>query len=90
MCLSGVYEKALPRTALASRGDVAMGVTLERVQFKFASIIGELCNEPKILSQFAVWLDMRLAEFKLRGSITLGKYVILHHWQLWAVCQYMY
>ncbi|XP_064597506.1 fez family zinc finger protein 1-like [Liolophura sinensis] len=48
-----------------------MGVTLERVQFKFASIIGELCSEPRVLSQFAVWLDLRLAEYKLRGSISL-------------------
>ncbi|XP_064606812.1 uncharacterized protein LOC135471486 [Liolophura sinensis] len=48
-----------------------MGVTLERVQFKFASIIGELCSEPDILSQFAVWVDLRLAEYKLKGSISL-------------------
>lgn len=50
-----------------------MGVTLERVQFKFASIIGELCSEPDILSQFAVWVDLRIAEYKLKGSISLGK-----------------
>ncbi|XP_064605664.1 uncharacterized protein LOC135470573 isoform X1 [Liolophura sinensis] len=48
-----------------------MGVTLERVQYKFASIIGELCSEPDILSQFAVWVDLRLAEYKLKGSISL-------------------
>ncbi|XP_064606268.1 uncharacterized protein LOC135471122 isoform X5 [Liolophura sinensis] len=48
-----------------------MGVTLERVQFKFASIIGELCSEPDILSQFAVWVDLRIAEYKLKGSISL-------------------
>ncbi|XP_064603997.1 uncharacterized protein LOC135469306 isoform X2 [Liolophura sinensis] len=48
-----------------------MGVSLERVQNKFACIIGELCNEPFVLSQFAVWLDMRLAEYKAKGSICL-------------------
>ncbi|XP_064597275.1 uncharacterized protein LOC135463772 isoform X2 [Liolophura sinensis] len=48
-----------------------MGVSLERVQFKFASIIGELCSEPLVLSQFAVWLDLRLAEYKSKGSISL-------------------
>ncbi|XP_064597260.1 uncharacterized protein LOC135463762 [Liolophura sinensis] len=44
---------------------------LERVQYKFASIIGELCGEPLALSQFAIWVDLRLAEYKLRGSISL-------------------
>ncbi|XP_064597377.1 uncharacterized protein LOC135463852 isoform X3 [Liolophura sinensis] len=48
-----------------------MGVSLERVQFKFASIIGELCSDPDVLSQFAVWLDLRLAEYKLKGAISL-------------------
>ncbi|XP_064597060.1 uncharacterized protein LOC135463632 isoform X13 [Liolophura sinensis] len=48
-----------------------MGVSLERVQFKFASIIGELCSEPIVLSQFAVWLDLRLAEYKSKGAISL-------------------
>ncbi|XP_064597102.1 uncharacterized protein LOC135463662 isoform X1 [Liolophura sinensis] len=48
-----------------------MGVSLERVQFKFASIVGELCSEPDVLSQFAVWLDLRLAEYKLKGAISL-------------------
>ncbi|XP_064596747.1 uncharacterized protein LOC135463418 [Liolophura sinensis] len=48
-----------------------MGVTLERVQNKFACIIGELCGEPKILSQFAIWVDLRLAEYKSKGSISL-------------------
>lgn len=45
---------------------------LEHVQYKFATIIGGLCGKPKILSQFAVWLDMRLAEYKLKGAISLG------------------
>ncbi|XP_064597223.1 uncharacterized protein LOC135463739 isoform X4 [Liolophura sinensis] len=48
-----------------------MGMSLERVQFKFASIIGELCSQPDVLSQFAVWLDLRLAEYKLKGAISL-------------------
>ncbi|XP_064596655.1 uncharacterized protein LOC135463325 [Liolophura sinensis] len=48
-----------------------MGVTLERVQNKFACIIGELCSEPVILSQFAIWLDLRLAEYKAKGAISL-------------------
>ncbi|XP_064597713.1 uncharacterized protein LOC135464147 isoform X2 [Liolophura sinensis] len=48
-----------------------MGVSLERVQFRFASIIGELCSQPDVLSQFAVWLDLRLAEYKLKGAISL-------------------
>ncbi|XP_064597194.1 uncharacterized protein LOC135463713 isoform X8 [Liolophura sinensis] len=45
--------------------------SLERVQYKFASIIGELCSEPIVLSQFAVWLDLKLAEYKAKGSISL-------------------
>ncbi|XP_064597096.1 uncharacterized protein LOC135463658 isoform X2 [Liolophura sinensis] len=48
-----------------------MGVSLERVQLKFAAIIGELCSDPDVLSQFAVWLDLRLAEYKLRGAVSL-------------------
>ncbi|XP_064597108.1 uncharacterized protein LOC135463663 isoform X1 [Liolophura sinensis] len=48
-----------------------MGVTLERVQNKFACIIGELCNEPYVLSQFAIWVDLRIAEYKAKGSIAL-------------------
>ncbi|XP_064597264.1 uncharacterized protein LOC135463764 isoform X3 [Liolophura sinensis] len=48
-----------------------MGVTLERVQNKFACIIGELCSEPDILSQFAVWVDLRIAEYKAKGAISL-------------------
>ncbi|XP_064597399.1 uncharacterized protein LOC135463872 isoform X2 [Liolophura sinensis] len=48
-----------------------MGVTLERVQNKFACIIGELCSEPVILSKFAIWLDLRLAEYKAKGAISL-------------------
>ncbi|XP_064596894.1 uncharacterized protein LOC135463552 isoform X8 [Liolophura sinensis] len=48
-----------------------MGVTLERVQNKFACIIGELCSEPLVLSQFAVWVDLRIAEYKTKGTISL-------------------
>ncbi|XP_064605695.1 uncharacterized protein LOC135470590 isoform X5 [Liolophura sinensis] len=48
-----------------------MEEVLQRVQFKFASIIGELCSEPLVLSQFAVWVDMRISEYKLKGSISL-------------------
>ncbi|XP_064597383.1 uncharacterized protein LOC135463857 [Liolophura sinensis] len=48
-----------------------MGVSLERVQNKFACIIGELCSEPVILSKFAIWLDLRLAEYKAKGAISL-------------------
>ncbi|XP_064596992.1 uncharacterized protein LOC135463599 isoform X6 [Liolophura sinensis] len=48
-----------------------MGVTLERVQNKFACIIGELCSEPVILSQFAIWVDLRIAEYKAKGAISL-------------------
>ncbi|XP_064597119.1 uncharacterized protein LOC135463668 isoform X2 [Liolophura sinensis] len=48
-----------------------MGVTLERVQNKFACIIGELCSEPDILSQFAIWVDLRIAEYKSKGYISL-------------------
>ncbi|XP_064597348.1 uncharacterized protein LOC135463832 [Liolophura sinensis] len=48
-----------------------MGVSLERVQFKFASIIGELCSEPLILSQFAVWVDLKMAEYKAKGAMSL-------------------
>ncbi|XP_064597608.1 uncharacterized protein LOC135464060 isoform X1 [Liolophura sinensis] len=44
---------------------------LEHVQYKFATIIGGLCGKPQILSQFAVWLDLRLAEYKLKGAISL-------------------
>lgn len=50
-----------------------MGVTLERVQNKFACIIGELCSEPDILSQFAIWVDLRIAEYKSKGYISLGE-----------------
>lgn len=53
-----------------------MGVSLERVQLKFAAIIGELCSEPDVLSQFAVWLDLRLAEYKLRGAVSLGEFIL--------------
>lgn len=53
-----------------------MEEVLQRVQFKFASIIGELCSEPIVLSQFAVWVDMRISEYKLKGSISLGENVI--------------
>lgn len=60
-----------------------MDVTLERVQFKFASIIGELCSKPMILSQFAIWVDLRLAEYKLKGSISLGRNRVL-------LCQIIY
>lgn len=51
-----------------------MGVTLERVQNKFACIIGELTNEPLVLSQFAIWVDLRISEYKSKGTISLGKW----------------
>lgn len=54
-----------------------MGVSLERVQFRFASIIGELCSEPLILSQFAVWVDLKIAEYKAKGAMSLGKTISL-------------
>lgn len=50
---------------------------MERVQNKFACIIGELCSEPLVLSQFAVWVDLRIAEYKTKGTISLGKLLIL-------------
>ncbi|XP_064597161.1 zinc finger protein 181-like isoform X6 [Liolophura sinensis] len=48
-----------------------MDAILERVQNKFACIIGELCSEPVVLSKFAIWLDLRLAEYKAKGAISL-------------------
>ncbi|XP_064597635.1 uncharacterized protein LOC135464079 isoform X2 [Liolophura sinensis] len=54
-----------------SQTSVGVDFTLETVQYKFATIIGELCGKPSVLSQFAVWLDLRLSEYKLKGSISL-------------------
>lgn len=50
-----------------------MGTSLEDVQVKFASIIEELSKCPPTLSQFVVWVDLCVAEYKSNGSFCLSK-----------------
>ncbi|XP_064597684.1 uncharacterized protein LOC135464121 [Liolophura sinensis] len=49
-----------------------MGTSLEAVQVKFASIIEDLSGCPHTLSQFVVWVDLCVAEYKSNGFIYLN------------------
>lgn len=51
-----------------------MGVSIGGAKKKFADIVDELHTEPPMMSQFAVWLDLKLAEYKLQGDMRIGKY----------------
>lgn len=56
---------------------------LEDLQEKFAAIVQEARNNPCLLEQFMIWLDMKVAEYKAKGVILLGKIMKIKNQRSW-------
>lgn len=50
-----------------------MVVALPKIKEDFANIVESITLQPWTLLQFIVWLDLKLAEYKINGYMVLGE-----------------
>lgn len=51
-----------------------MVVELPKVKQNFANIVESLTPQPWTMLQFIIWLDLKLAEYKVSGYMVLGEF----------------